>query len=442
MNCVDTIVAPCTGIGGAITVIRIAGPEALSVGNRVWQSSRPLSKECAREMRLGKLGGAHTLAVYMPSPNSYTGDDVVELHCHGGAATADFALREILSLQCRLAEPGEFTFRAFVNGKMDLVQAEAVAELIHSASEGARMVSERQLAGELSARLRNLKEQVNLLRSECEARLDFPDEDLDFDNTIAEKAATIGDEIQLLLSTKNWGAALRDGVSVVLAGRPNSGKSSLLNGLLGFDRAIVSPAPGTTRDTIEENIVLRNIPVRLIDTAGLRESGDLIEAEGVARSRRSIAAAQVCFWLLDSTGDDLKNALLELTESGNPNIIAVFNKCDLVPEMKLPEISVPAVKISAKTGYNFELLLDKFVEVVLSGKGERLPDVAVNARCAQLLERASESLEEARLKFMDSEFELAAVELAVVSRKLGLIIGEECDPDILDAVFHRFCIGK
>ena len=442
MNTSDNIAAPATGIGGAISILRISGPDALAIGNRVWHGKTPLSPANARTMLLGHAGSDSALAVYMKAPASYTGDDVVELHCHGGAATADALLRLLLSSGCRMAEPGEFTFRAFVNGKMDLVQAEAVADVIGAGSEQALNVAERQLAGSLSRRLDALWGTLNELRAECESHLDFPEEELAWDPDVAAKINAVAAELGSLLETRELGATLRDGVSLVLAGRPNAGKSSLLNRLVGYDRAIVTAIPGTTRDTVEVSTVLRGLPVRLTDTAGLRRSDDPIEQEGVERSRRSIAATRVTFWLLDASAEQLDEELAELEHSAPPGRIAVWNKIDLVPDRELPELPPPVVKLSAKTGAGLDSLLDAFAAAAVHDPHPAEPEVAVNARHAALLREALELLPEAVRNVESGDFEIASAQLREARRLVGAITGRSVEPDILDHIFSRFCIGK
>ena len=440
MNTQDNIAAPATAVGGAVNIIRLSGPDVLDIANSIWQG-KPLSRRNARKMLLGKVAGDQALAVYMKAPASYTGDDVIEFQCHGGAAVADAVLRSVLSAGCRLAEPGEFTCRAFINGKLDLLQAEAVSDIISSGSDAALKMAEKQLDGVLSTKINELCAELDFLRSECEARLDFPDEELDFDDSAGERIGAVARRFEELLATHQAGAVLRDGVKVALAGKPNAGKSSLLNKLLGFERAIVSNIPGTTRDTVQEQSVLRNIPVHLTDTAGLRDSTDPIEKLGIERSYQTISSAEVTFWLLDASADDIEAEAASFDASA-PGVIPVWNKCDLVPDRELPALSIPAVKISALKDDDFNALLDAFEERVLSVSRHAPPEVAVNARSAAQLELAIPHCEAAQLLFEDGCFELAAHELATAAHAAGKIIGRNADPDLLDAVFHRFCLGK
>lgn len=441
MNQSDNIAAPASAVGGAVTVIRLSGPQVLEIANRVWQGKKPLSSANVRRMMLGTVAGDPTLAVYMKAPFSYTGDDVVELQCHGGAAAANAVMKELFAAGCRLAEPGEFTFRAFINGKLDLLQTEAVADLIASSSETALNIAEKQLAGTLSNRISELYDALITLRSECESRLDFPDEELDFDDLVPEKIADVRHQMEELIATSHAGSIVRDGVQVVLAGKPNSGKSSLLNRIVGFDRAIVSAIPGTTRDTVESQAVIRGIGVKLTDTAGLRQSSDPIEQMGIERSFRTIRAGMVTFWLLDASSSD-PLAEVAAIDRDAPGIITVWNKCDLVDAAALPETGLPTVKISALAGSNLETLFDEFEKKVFAGGPPVIPEFAVNARSAALLESSLEHLDRAADSFVDGDYELAAAELADASVKVGEITGRSVSPDILDKIFHRFCIGK
>ena len=449
MNTIDTIAAVATGTGGAIGIIRISGGEALTVANKVWRGRRPLGAGDARRMMLGKIGdpGEPALAVYMPGPASYTGDDVVELHCHGGNVAVRRALLAVLAAGARGAEPGEFTLRAFVRGKLDLAQAEAVGDLIEAKSDSAFQLAARQLEGSLSSRVKTIRAQLLELLSDCESRLDFPDEELEWvgEAELAANLETIMDAIAELARSRREGVILRDGVRVVLAGRPNAGKSSLLNRLLGLDRAIVSAIPGTTRDTLEEQTVLRRIPVRLTDTAGLRDTGDAVEHIGVERAVRSLDSAQVIFWLLDSAADDLAGEVAELTRRRllHTPVIAVWNKLDLARERELPDIpGVPAVRIAATTGENLDALLDELEKAVWLRPHDDEPEIAVNARHAGLLNAARESLGAVPEELARKHWELAAAGVRESLILLGKITGEGADPDVLEEIFSRFCIGK
>lgn len=453
MNIDDTIAAVCTGHGGAISIIRIAGPTALEVGRAAWLGSRELCRRNARRMLLGKIirgngqPGDTALAVYMPGPGSYTGDDVVELHCHGGTSASREALEAAYNGGARPAGPGEFTFRAFVNGKMDLTQAEAVCDLIAAHSDMALHLAERQIDGALGRRVTALRQTLTDILAECESRLDFPEEELDWtsENETVAQLNNVVNDITALLKTGRDGAVLRSGIRIVLAGRPNSGKSSLLNMLLGFNRAIVSELPGTTRDTIEENATIRGIPVTLIDTAGIREASDLIEGMGIDRSRQSIRQAQVVLWLLDASSSDLSAELAEMQShtAGKSNLIAVWNKIDLAaPGVSLPVTPCPGVQVSVAENCGIEQLLDTFERAVWEFPHTEEPEVAINARHAKLLDESLNALPEAVAAVRDGDWELAAVPLRQAVASLGQVIGEEADPDILDNIFSRFCIGK
>lgn len=452
MNMEDTIGAICTGLGGAIAIIRIAGPDALPVAARVWRGRGMLSGANARRMLLGKIGfseaagGEPALAVYMPGPGSYTGDDIVELHCHGGTLAARRALDAVIAAGARLAEPGEFTFRAFINGKMDLTQAEAVADLIGAHSEMALHLAERQIAGALKNQLRVCREALIDMLSECESRMDFTEENLDWTEvaTVADKLDVARRELEQLRASGREGVILRNGIRVVLAGKPNVGKSSLLNLLLGYERAIVTQLPGTTRDTLEETANLRNIPVRLTDTAGIREAADLIEGLGIDRSRRTIKEAQVVFWVLDAASPTLAADIEELERqvAGHRNVIAVWNKLDLAGGRELPALNCPSARISVVARSGIDELLNLFEQAVWGFPHTEEPEIAISSRHAALLDEALAALPEAAAMMKSSDWELAAIQLRAAVSALGAITGENIAPDILANIFSRFCIGK
>lgn len=442
MNTIDTICAPSTAVGGAIAVIRMAGPEALAVGRRIWRGREALGAEHARRMLLGKVGGDPVLAVYMPAPRSYTGDDVVELHSHGGALAANAVMTAALAAGCRAAEPGEFTFRAFINGKLDLVQAEAVGDLICAGSDMALKLAERQLSGVLSSEFVQLRAELSRILAECESHLDFPDEELDWDETLPAQLAVPAARLAGLAGSAEAGKLLREGVSVVIAGRPNAGKSSLLNALLGYDRAIVTDIAGTTRDTLEERAVLAGIPVRLTDTAGLREGGEVIERIGIDRSRESIRLAEVVFWVLDRTAPELDGEVRELVAAAPPKAVAVWNKSDLAGGRPVPALPYPAVAVAAVTGENLAALSEAFAAVVHGSGAWREPEFAVNRRHAAELQAAAAALPEAARLIEGGEWELAAIPLRAAIAALGRITGETVEPDVLEHIFSNFCIGK
>ena len=452
MNTVDTIAALATAPGGAINIVRISGSDALAVANKVWRGKQQLGRENARKMLYGLLGdpGEPVLAVYMPCPHSYTGEDVVELQCHGGAAAGRRTLDQVLMQEnVRSAEPGEFTMRAFVNGKLDLAQAEAVGDLVSASSEASFNLALRQLEGNLSRSVNDIREILLLLAADCESRLDFPDEELEFDppEMLLEKLARAREMLNKLIASAHAGNLLREGVRITLAGRPNAGKSSLLNALLGVDRAIVSNIPGTTRDTLAERAVLRNIPVEITDTAGLRESDDEIETLGIQRARNAIKQSQLIFYLLDASADEPADEVeyfLNNCDNTNCAVIAIWNKCDLVPGRILPDIPhTEQLTISARTGENLDLLLDWFEKIVWAGEsGAEDTLQAVNARHLELLQRAANLLENVPAALSVSNWELAALDLHMALREAGKIVGETVEPDILDEIFSRFCIGK
>ena len=451
----DTIAALCTAPGGALSILRISGPEALQVAEKVWFSSSANAvsrKENIRKMLLGKaldpIAGEPCLAVFMKGPASYTGEDTVELQCHGGSIAPGLLLKAVLHAGARMAEGGEFTLRAFINGKMDLTQAEAVADLIHAKSARSALLAEKQLSGLLGKKLSLLRKDLLDVLSEVESRMDFPEEELDWtpEELLLEKLSRTGAELERMLATRVRGQILRDGVKVVLAGKPNSGKSSLLNALLGYERAIVTPIEGTTRDTLEEFTSFGGIPVRLIDTAGLRqETNDEIEKIGMARSMDSIQEAEVIFWLADrSDAESCRNPFGGREFPENAQVILCWNKCDLPPGGPLfePPESVASIFLSAKDGSGVESLMELFQARVLDGREFASSECEISSRHGEYLERSLPLLACAAEEIRGENWELAASCIRHILSDLGSITGETASPDVLEEIFSRFCIGK
>jgi tRNA modification GTPase len=447
----DTICALATPPGtGGIGVIRVSGPAAFAIVDRA--SWRPNHTPCAgwagHTMHradivhpTGEVIDDVLLAVFH-APRSYTGEDVVEISGHGGSVPLRQILGRLLQCGARLARPGEFTQRAFLNGKMDLAQAEAVGDLIAAQTEQAYRLARRQTEGQLSRAVAEVRLIALGVLARIEASIDFPEDigELDTDACLAGLAQAerhLGE----LLATADGGIVYREGLKVVLAGRPNVGKSSLLNALLRTNRAIVTPIPGTTRDVIEETLNLRGIPLRAVDTAGLRETTDEVERLGVERTRESLADADIALLILDaSTGETPEDTALREAWRDRSHVL-VWNKWDLKPGSDLP---TEGVVVSASTGWNLIALEDALVELAL---GSPLPEsegtVVTHARHKQALESASAHLAETyRTLTAGLPADFASIDLRGALDALGKITGETATEDIIEEIFSRFCIGK
>lgn len=446
----DTIVAVITGGGaGAVSVLRISGNDAIKISDSVFKGHRPLAEAATHTVHYGSLTDAKgeviddVLAAVFREPHSYTGENSVEISCHGNPLIVQKIISSILSSGARLAEPGEFTRQAFLNGRIDLAQAEAVADLIASRSDASLRGARNQLDGLLSAKIGSLREGLINISSLIELELDFVEDDLQFIDydSAAARVSEIITELDNLLSTFSFGRVLREGVNVVIAGRPNVGKSSLLNYLLKESRAIVSATPGTTRDIIREDITIDGILFRLYDTAGIRLADDEVEHEGVLRSREAVRNADLVLLLYDvyaGKAYDLKREIEEIIPA--ERIITAVNKVDIVPNSGIKA----DVYISALTGEGLDELFALLKERSAGGKAYTERSIVVsNVRHFESLKKASEflfqALESLGLK-MSGEF--VSVDLRNAIDSLSEIIGKVTSEDILNNIFSKFCIGK
>ena len=457
----DTIAAIATPLGeGGLAVVRISGAETFAVADKIFlpsgKSSLKPSAASTHTIHYGKIvrhGETvdEVLLSVLRAPRTFTRENTVEISCHGGILPAKLVLDTILENGARLAEPGEFTKRAFLNGRLDLAQAEAVADLIHSRTELALAAANEQLAGKLSQSINQLRDEMMKTLAHIEAHIDFPDEDISPDTKDQllkrlESGVAFMDE---LLRTANEGQILRRGIRAAIIGRPNAGKSSLLNQLLGHDRAIVSHIAGTTRDTIEETANIRGLPVVFIDTAGLREARDEIEAEGIRRSRESLAKAELILHVLDASEPLTGADETYLAEFVAKKRIFVLNKIDLPKKLELPETEPVTrhsslVTVSCLNGQGMEALKDVIKNLVWAGKIEAgMLQVMINSRHQDALGRAREAtLRTIEALRADLSLELAALDLHIAVNAVGEIVGKTTTEDLLDSIFSQFCLGK
>ena len=469
----DTIAAIATPLGeGGLAVIRVSGANAFSVADKVFvprgKLSRKISDALTHTIQYGHIVAHGTvvdevLVAVMRAPRTFTREHVAEITCHGGVLTAKMVLDAVLASGARLAEPGEFTKRAFLNGRIDLAQAEAVADLIAARTELAVAAANEQLAGKLSQRINEVRDEMMRTLAHIEAHIDFPDEDIapDTQAQLLARLQRAVDFMDELLRTANEGQVLRRGVRAVIIGRPNAGKSSLLNQLLGHDRAIVSHIPGTTRDTIEETANVRGIPVVFIDTAGLREGTDEIEIEGIKRSRTSLERAELILHVLDNSEPLTEADVNYLREFAGKKRILVRNKADLPARLELPDevapvalrpetprsarlATWPVVGVSCATGEGLEELKDAIKSLVWSGEIRAdMLQVMINSRHQDALRRAREATANTIAAFADGQtLEIPAMELRIATNDIGEVVGKTTTEDLLDSIFSQFCIGK
>lgn len=438
----DTIAAISTPRGeGAVALIRITGMRSVEILRELFVAPGTQGTPDARSATFGRIVHRgevldEVLVTVFRAPASYTGEDVVEISCHGGMLVTARILEAVLACGARHAEPGEFTRRAFIAGKMDLTKAEAVMDLITARTPLALRAANEQLAGRLGELFLGLRSDLLDALAHLEAWIDFPEENIDPESGAAllSRLDSVRERARSLLSTADQGRILREGVRTVIVGKPNAGKSLLLNRLLGTDRAIVSPIAGTTRDTIEEAALLGDILFRITDTAGLRTTDDPVEREGVERSRRAIEQADVILHVVDAA--DVSDHMAFGSE------ILVVNKIDLHPEM--PSLPPHAVAVSALTGAGFPSLIARMLEKAGAGHLSASPShAAINARHKALLSESLARLDAAReLLVQNAAPEITAIELRTALDAVGRIIGSVDIEDVLGTIFSTFCIGK
>jgi tRNA modification GTPase len=451
----DTIAAIATPPGrGGVGIVRVSGPQAHAIARHLLQREDELPLRHAvfavfREADGGEIDRGLLLA--FRAPHSFTGEDVVELQGHGGPVVMDLLLKRVLALGARLARPGEFSERAFLNDKLDLAQAEAIADLIDAGSEEAARSAVRSLAGIFSEKIHALVEALTHLRVYVEAAIDFPDEEIDFlgDGHVEAELRRLREQLAGVQAQARQGALLRDGMQVVIAGRPNAGKSSLLNALAGVDAAIVADIAGTTRDVLRERIQIDGMPLHIIDTAGLRDSADVVEQEGVRRARREMDNADAVLFVCDAGTD--ADPLAVAAEFFSPlpppqKLVFVTNKCDLVPGLaagrRRHDSGHTGVVLSARRGDGLPVLREVLKEL-MGFQGSDAGVFSARRRHLDALARAGAALEVALQQLLQhAAGELVAEDLRVAQNALSEITGEFSADDLLGRIFSSFCIGK
>ena len=455
----DTIAAVATAYGeGGIGIIRISGEEALPILQEIFEFHGDTDTFTSRRMTYGKIIDKEknqiideVLAVYMKGPKTYTAEDVVEINCHGSMVSLRKTLALVLRKGARLAEPGEFTKRAFLNGRLDLSQAEAVIDMIRAKTDKSFDVAVSQLEGRLSLKVEEIRQKLLDLLVDITVNIDYPDEDIEemTYEKLEESIVETQDMIEKLLATSSTGKMIREGIKIVIVGKPNVGKSSLMNGLLKETRAIVTDIPGTTRDTIEEVLSIRNIPVYLVDTAGIRETSDKVEKMGIEKSKEAFNQADFILFLLDGSRpleeEDLQ--IMELLKERKS--LVLINKRDLGEAISIEEIAakLPAsqvIEASLLKGQGITEIEDAVEDLVYGGEIVQKESMMVNnVRHIELLQQAVNSLTDAlHMSEMREALDFIEVDVKNAYERLGEIIGETVSDDIINEVFARFCLGK
>ena len=444
MQKTDTIAAIATAAGvSGIGIIRISGPHALRIGEKLTASKLPDRQVLFRQFKdsNGEVLD-HGICFFCPSPRTFTGEDVVEVQAHGGPVLLDMLLEQVTWLGARLARPGEFSERAFINDKMDLAQAEAIVDLIESGSRAAARAAMRSLQGEFSTQINNLVAEIIHLRSYVEAALDFAEEEIDFlsDKNIVNQLQACQSSIAEILARAQQGRILKEGISLVLAGLPNAGKSSLLNYLAGYEAAIVTEIPGTTRDVLREHISLKGIPLHVYDTAGLHDTDNPVEREGIKRAWKEINQADTVLLLVDSTTGKTAADEAIIKRLKSVHYLLVYSKTDLLPENTGREVD--GLYISTQDGSGMSALVDYITSSQIDyNQDDQI--ILARRRHIDALQQAQINIDQAARVFADTgSGELMAEDLRIAQRHLGEITGEFTSDDLLGHIFSRFCIGK
>lgn len=450
----DIIVAPATAVSdGGIAIIRLSGHRCLSIVKPLFKTPSGRCDFTTHTLYYGhfvdKLDTVidEVMCVYMQSPRSYTGEDVVEVHCHGGRVVVGLIMDSLLESGCRVAQPGEFTLRAFLNGRIDLARAEAVADIISSRSELSASIAANQLSGGLSKKIYEFRDIVISILSLVEAYIDFPEDDMDAPHidTIDKELALLLVEVDGLICGFEEGRIIKEGLSVAILGKPNVGKSSILNRLVGQDRAIVTDIAGTTRDIIEESVVLSGLPLRFIDTAGIRHTDDPVESLGVDRARSQVESADLVLYVIDGTLFELAEFNEIYSTLGDVPVIIIVNKAD-VSGCVIPDVlnDHRCLLVSAKTGIGFDSLSDNILDIFkIDGSEERESFLLSDRRHRDSLVRCRGYLMQFKFDFDQScSPEFLSIHLRDALSALGDITGETTPDDILNTIFEKFCVGK
>jgi len=455
----DTIAAVATPLGeGSIAVIRISGPDSIAIADKVYQGKRSLSEAPSHTVHYGYIVQPENgeridevLVTVMRAPRTFTREDVVEVSCHGGMISVQRTLEAILAAGARLAEPGEFTKRAFLNGRIDLSQAEAVIDIIRAKTDRAAKIALGQHEGRLSRLIRGLRQDIVETLAHLAVNVDYPEYDAEEVTAqfLRERAEKIKSEIDRLLQTARQGKIVREGIETAIIGRPNVGKSSLMNALAQENKAIVTDIPGTTRDVIEETVNVRGIPLRLLDTAGIRETEDIVEKIGVERSRKALEQADLVLLVLNYAEPLQEEDRRLLQWVRNLTTVVIVNKTDLPQQIDLDEVrslvgDVPLITTSLKEERGIDALEEAIEKLFHLGKVEAVDATYVsNARHIHLLEKARASVEEV-IGGIDSGLPLDMVEIDLKNawQYLGEVIGEAVAEDLIDQIFSQFCLGK